>query len=150
MDFSKFDKEVDIEGLANDVKEAAENSDQFSETPDGTYVAAVENLELGETKDGRPMLKAMFRITEGDQKKRCLFYNRVLYGTKNDANMIASAVGFLNKLDSGIDVVFESYSQFAELVLDIFEEIAETLEYEVEYEKDAFNSISITDVFEVE
>lgn len=149
MDFSKFDKEVDTKALAEDVKEAQENGDQYAETPDGTYVCKVENLELGETKDGRPMLKAMFRIVEGDQKKRCLFYNRVLYGTKNDANMIASAIGFLMKLDSGIDVVFQNYSQFAELVLDIFEEIAEALEYEVEYEQNAFNSISITDVFEV-
>lgn len=149
MDFSKFDKEVDTKALAEDVKEAQENADQFSETPDGVYVCKIENLELGETKDGRPMLKAMFRIVEGDQKKRCLFYNRVLFGTKNDANMIASAVGFLMKLDSGLDITFQSYSQFAELVLDIFEEIAETLEYEVEYEQDAFNSISITDVFEV-
>lgn len=149
MDFSKFDKEVDTKALAEDVKEAQENADQFSETPDGTYICKVENLELGETKDGRPMLKAMFRIIEGDQKKRCLFYNRVLFGTKNDANMIASAVGFLMKLDSGLDITFQSYSQFAELVLDVFEEIAETLEYEVEYEQDAFNSISINDVFEV-
>ena len=149
MDFSKFDKEVDTKALAEDVKEAQENGDQYAETPDGTYVCKVESLELGQTKDGRPMLKAMFRIVEGDQKKRCLFYNRVLYGTKNDANMIASAIGFLMKLDSGIDVVFQNYSQFAELVLDIFEEIAGTLEYEVEYEQDAFNSISITDVFEV-
>lgn len=149
MDFSKFDREIDTKALAEDVKEAQEKGDQYAETPDGTYMCKVENLELGETKDGRPMLKAQFRIVEGDQKNRCLFYNRVVYGTKNDASMIASAVGFLDKLDSGLAIVFETYSQLAELVLDVFEEIADTLEYEVEYEKDAFNSISIKDVFEV-
>lgn len=149
IDFSKFDKEVDAKQLAKDVEEAAKNADQFEETPDGKYVCKVENLEIGETKDGRPMLKAMFRITEGEQKKRCLFVNRVLFGTKNDANMIASACGFLRSLDSGIDVSFESYSQFNDLVLDIFEEIEGTLEYEVEYKKDAFNQVSIKEVFEV-
>lgn len=147
MDFSKFDKEVDLEGLKSDVEEAKENGDQFSETPAGTYVCKLENLELGETKDGRPMLKGMFRVIEGDQKKRCLFMNRVLYGTKNDANMIASAIGWLDSLDSGLVVTFDSYKQFSELVLDVFEAVAD-LEYEVEYDPNAFNSISISDIFE--
>lgn len=149
IDFSKFDEQVNSTQLAADIKAAGENNQEFEETPDGVYVCKVENLEIGETKDGRPMLKAMFRIIEGDMKKRCLFANRVLFGTKNDANMIASAIGFLKSLDSGIDVVFENYSQFAELVLDIAEEIDGVLEYEVEYEKDAFQSIKITEVFEV-
>ena len=149
MDFSKFDEQINTEELAKDVAAAAENNQQFEDTPDGTYIAKVENLEVGETKDGRPMLKAMFRITEGDMTKRCLFVNRVLFGTKNDANMIASAIGFLKSLDSGIDIVFESYSQFADLVLDVFEEIESTLEYEIEYKKEAFQAVSITDVFEV-
>lgn len=149
IDFSKFDEQLNAEQLKKDVAAAAENNQQFEETPDGTYICKVEKLEVGATSDGRPMLKAMFRITEGDCKKRCLFINRVLFGTKNDANMIASAIGFLNSLDSGIDIVFESYSQFADLVLDIFEEIESTLEYEIEYKKDAFQSISIKDIFEV-
>lgn len=150
MDFSKFDKQINGETLKKDIAEAAENNQQFEETPAGTYTVKVENLEVGETKDGRPMLKAMFRIIEGEQKKRCLFMNRVLFGTKNDANMIASAIGFLKSLDSGLDVEFENYSQFANLVLDIFEEIESTLEYEVEYDAEAFNSVSIKEVFEVE
>lgn len=149
MDFIKFDEQINATQLQKDIQEAAENNQQFDETPAGTYVVKVEKLEVGETKDRRPMLKAMFRITEGDRKKRCLFANRVLFGTKNDANMIASAIGFLNSLDSGIDIEFKSYSQFADLVLDIFEEIESTLEYEVEYDPDAFNSVSIKEVFEV-
>lgn len=149
MDFSNFDKQINIEALQKDIKAAAENNQQFSETPAGTYTAKVEKLEVGETRDHRPMLRAMFRITEGDYKKRCLFMNRVLFGTKNDANMIASAVGFLRSLDSGIDIEFESYSQFAELVLDVFEDIESTLEYEVEYDPNAFNAVSVNDIFEV-
>lgn len=149
IDFSKFDAQVNTEKLAEDIKAAAENNQEFEETPDGTYVCKVENLEIGETKDGRPMLKAMFRIIEGDLEKRCLFMNRVLFGTKNDGNMIASAIGFLETLDSGIDVVFESYSQFADLVMDIAEEIDGVLEYEVDYKKDNFQSIKILEVFEV-
>lgn len=155
MDFSKFDKQINGEQLQQDIKAAAENNTTFDPTPKGTYTVKIEKLEIGETGPqsaggaGRPMLKAMFRILEGDQKKRTLFVNRVLYGTKNDANMIANAISFLESLDSGLDIGFETYSQFAELVLDVFEEIESTLEYEVEYDPDAFNTVSIKEVFEV-
>lgn len=151
IDFTKFDEQVNLEQLKADAAEAEKNGGgEFPEIPKGTYTVSVDNLEVGETKDGRPMLKGQFRIKEGEFEKSCLFYNRVLYGTKNDANMIASAVGFLNKLEPSEDVgpvEFDSYSQFADLVLDIAEDIQE-LEYEVEYDPKAFNSISIKDVFE--
>ena len=96
------------------------------------------------------MLKAMFRITEGRHKKQCLFMNRVLFGTKNDANMIASAEGWLESLEPSEDVgeiVFEGYSKFAELVMDIAEDIGD-LTYDVDYDPDAFNSITITEVYD--
>lgn len=154
MDFSKFDEQVDLEQLKKDAEEAAKNGGgDFPEVPKGTYVGKFEKLEVGQTKDGRPMLKGQFRITEGEFEKSCLFYNRVLYGTKNDANMIASAVGFLATLEPSEEVgpvEFESYSQFADLVLDIMEDIDGELEYEVEYDPDGFQNISITDVFETE
>lgn len=64
--------------------------------------------------------------------------------------MIASAVGFLKKLDSGIPVSFSTYKQFAQLVLDIAEAIDGKLEYAVDYDDTRFNSIIINEVFEVE
>lgn len=154
MDFSKFDEQVNLEQLKHDAEEAAKNNGgDYPEVPEGTYTVKVEKLEVGATKDGRPMLKAQCRIVEGEYKKQCLFYNRVLYGTKNDANMIASAVGFLKNLEPSEDVgpvVFESYNQFSELALDIAEDIDGVMEYEVDYDPDAFNSISIVDAFEVD
>lgn len=151
IDFSKFDAQVDVNQLTHDVEEAVKNGGgDFPTIEEGVYICEVENLEIGTTKDGRPMLKGMFRIVEGEYKKSCLFYNRVLFGTKNDANMIASAVGFIKSLEPSEDVgpiVFQNYSQFADLVLDVAEDIAD-LTYEVEYDPDAFNSIHIADVFE--
>ena len=152
MDFSKFDKEVNLEQLKKDAEEIKKNGStgEYSEVEAGIYHGVFEKLEVGQTKDGRPMLRAMFRITDGAKKKFCLFMNRVLYGTKNDANMIASAVGWLETLEPSEEigpVTFESYSQFAELVLDIAEDIAE-LEYDVYYDPDAFNNLSIEEVFE--
>ena len=151
MDFSKFDQQVNLDQLKADAAEIEKNggTGDYSEIEEGIYHGKVEKLEVGATKDGRPMLKAQFRITEDPYKNQCLFMNRVLYGTKNDANMIASAIGWLKTLEPFEDIIvaFDSYSQFADLVLDIAEDIAE-LEYDVEYDPNAFNSISIQDVFE--
>lgn len=149
--FSKFNEQVDLKALRDEAEEIKKNggTGEYQEIEEGTYQGKFEKLEVKETKDGRPMLSAMFRITEGERKKSCLFMNRVLYGTKNDANMIASALGWLETLEPSEDivVVFEDYDQFSELVLDIAEDIAE-LEYDVYYDPDAFNSIHIEDVYE--
>jgi hypothetical protein len=151
IDFSKFDEQVDLKALKNEAEEIKKNggTGDYPEIEAGTYTGKIEKLDVGETKDGRPMLKVQFRITGEEHKNQCLFMNRVLYGTKNDANMIASAVGWLETLEPSeeITVAFESYSQFADLVMDIAEDVA-SLEYEVEYDPNAFNNISITDVFE--
>ena len=145
---------MDVKKLAHDAEEAAKNSGgDFPTVPAGIYTVKVEKLELGETKDKRPMVKAQFRILEGDYKKQCLFYNRVIFGTKNDANMIAAAVGFLNNLEPSEEighVMFESYNQFANLILDIAEDVCDAMEYEVVYDPNAFNSISIKDAWEAQ
>ena len=156
MDFSQFDKKVDMDQLAKDILEAKENAPEYKDVSAGMYTCTVDKLEVGETKDGRPMLKSQFRIL-GDEDgkkcdftKQCLFMNRVLYGTKNDANMIASAVGWLESLDPSDDiesVEFTSYQQFAELVMDIEEDVQD-LKYVVDYDPDAFNSISIAEVLD--
>lgn len=151
MDFSAFDQQVNLDQLKADADEIKKNggTGDYPEIEAGTYHGKIEKLELGATKDNRPMMKVQFRITEDPHKNQCLFMNRVLYGTKNDANMVASALGWLETLEPSedISVVFESFSQFSELCLDIAEDIAE-LEYEVEYDPNKFNNISITEVFE--
>jgi hypothetical protein len=152
MDFSAFDKQIDLSQLKKDAEEIKKNggTGDFPEIPAGSYVTKIEKLELGATKDGRPMLKAMFRIIEGEYKKHCLFFNRVLFGTKNDANMIAGAMTWLESLEPSEEVgpiVFNGYSDLAELIMDIDEDISD-LEYEVDYDPDEFNSISISEVFE--
>lgn len=96
------------------------------------------------------MLAASFKILTGEYKNQRLFMNRVIYGTKNDGNMIKSAVGWLNTLDSGVDVAFQDYKQFADLVMDVAEAIDGKIEYAVEYDSEKFNSITITEVFDAE
>lgn len=151
MDFSKFDTLINQDELAKQLEEAKNNPQQTDkEVPEGSYTVKIEKMELGATKDGRPMFKVQCRILEGEFKKWCLFMNRVIYGTKNDANMIQSVIGWLEKLEPSVDVEFKNYSQFADLVLDIFEEVADAVELDVHYDPDAFNSISISDVFDAQ
>ena len=154
MDFSAFDKQVDVEQLKNDAAEIKKNggTGDFPELPAGTYIIKLDKLELGSTRDNRPMMKGQFSIVEGEYKKRKIFVNRVVYGTKNDANMIANVLGFLESLAPSEDIgpfVFNGYEALSNLIMDVAEDVA-GLTYEVEYDADAFNPISIKEVFEEE
>jgi hypothetical protein len=155
--FDEFDKKVGAD-FQDKVKEATEN--QYEETPKGKYVAKIEKMELGMSKDKRPMFKVQMRLTEGvgnteekflskyKKKKPCVFMNRVVFGTKNDGAMIASVIGWLNKLIDKDDepVVFTTYSDLADEILDLTEDFADA-EIEINYDPDKFNSIEIVKVF---
>ena len=150
IDFDKINRSVDLEGLRKDVENASENgTGDFPTIPAGKYEVALVSLEIkGTKKDNRPMLAASFKILSGEYKNQRLFMNRVIYGTKDDGRMIKSAVGWLNTLDSGVDVAFQDYKQFADLVMDVAEDIDGKIEYAVEYDDSQFNSIKITEVFD--
>lgn len=166
IDFSKFDATINADEMAKQLEDAKNNAPQGDslETPAGKYVVKIEKMEIAATKDGRPMFKVQCRVIEAGEnatddvneylshfknKKPCLFMNRVIYGTKNDANMIQSVIGWLEKLEPSFLVEFKNYSQFSDLVLDIVEEVADYVELDVNYDPDKFNSISIEEVFEV-
>ena len=146
VDFSKIDEAVDLQGLQKDVEDSKNN---FSDVPKGTYIVSIEKMEIGETKDHRPMFKMQCKIKEGEFKNRNLFMNRVIYGTKNDGSMIQSVLTLLEKLQTSTVPEFTGYNSFVDNVLDIYEEIQGKVELEVEYNADAFNSISIKEVYDL-
>ncbi|MCQ2308092.1 MAG: hypothetical protein MJ000_11115 [Bacteroidales bacterium] len=161
MDFSKFDQKVDMDKINQQKAEAAENSKNFDPVPAGEYIAKIENLELAETKDGRPMFKACLRLVEAfsndgeeakylsrfNRKKPCVFMNRVIFGTKNDGAMIQSVETWLSKLFPNDDpVVFTGYADFAQEVMDIAED-ADGMEVHIDYDDSKFNSIVIIEVY---
>ena len=152
IDFDKINRSVDLEGLRKDVENASANgTGDFPTVPAGKYEVALVSMEIkGTKKDNRPMLAASFKILSGEYKNQRLFMNRVIYGTKNDGNMIKSAVGWLNSMESGVDVAFQDYKQFAELVIDVAEAIDDKIEFAVEYDPEQFNSIKIVEIFDVE
>ncbi|MBU5214997.1 DUF669 domain-containing protein [Heyndrickxia oleronia] len=158
FDWSKFDKQVDLESLQADVKEVEENggNGDFEPLPDGKYEVAVEKLELTESKKGDPMLTIWFKVVAGEFENQRIFYNKVMQPQNDKAfglqvhqnNEMLRALWDCEK----DDVEFKSFKQYADLILDIHEEIDGQFEYLLEKgtNKGGFDTFEIVEVFEVE
>lgn len=153
IDFSAFDQNVDVEQLAKDV--ANEPAAEFDEVPNGRYIVSFEAMEIKLTKAGDKLMFAVqCKIKEGDQKGRMIFFNRTITGNKstekwNDGKAIKSVITWLEKLGTETVPEFFNYQDFADCVLDIFQEVKDVVEAEVEYKADSFNPISIKEVFDL-
>jgi len=150
--WDKFDKEMDLEGLQEDVKKAKEEGSgaQREEVPKGEYEVKIEKLELVETKKKpqRPMVSVWMRIVDGDFKNQIIFMNQLV----DEGWKIDQSNQFLESLESGETIVFESYSQYDEMLMDIHELIDEKLEYAIHYgeTKSGYPTFKITEVFELD
>lgn len=149
VDYSKFDKQVDIEGLKKDVAEAKENGGgEFKEVPKGTYEVKVEKMELNESKKGDPMVTIWFKILSGDFKNSLIFYNQVI----TQGFQIHIVNELLRSMETEFAIEFESYSQYAQLLMDIHEAIDGAVEFALDYGESnkGFPTFKITEIFDVE
>lgn len=171
MSFENFDDFISLDDLKGSIDEIVKDieSKNFDTVPNGEYIVRFEGMELGTTNDGRPMFKVMARLIEAvsdneasedntrainflkhfKEKKPCIFMNKVIYGTKSDAKMIANVVSWLKKLQSSFEIEFNSYTDFERLIFDVFGEIEKNREYHIKYKEDGFNTITIKAGFEV-
>ena len=63
--WDKFDREIDTEGLAKDVEEAAANGGgNFKEVPHDTYEVEINKLEMTTSRKGDPMLSCWMKILD--------------------------------------------------------------------------------------
>ena len=153
FDFAEFDKKVDSAALAQEVKEAPD----FADVKKGDYIVSLEKMELTVTKqDQKPMFAAQFKIKEGDNKGRMLFFNRVIYGNKNtdkwnDGRAIKSVCTWINELLTEEDdpVEFVNYSDFAEQILDVFQMLQGNVEIAISYDPKSFNPVTINEVIDL-
>lgn len=156
MDFNKFDKLVNKDELQKQMNAAPE----FDDVPKGTYMAVIDKMEIKPTKAGD---KLMFAVQMGitdtidapkKQNKRKIFFNRVICGNKNserwnDGVAIKGVISWIEKLlDEGDSIEFKNYSQFADEVLDIYQDVCPVIEVKIEYDPDAFNPITIVEAFD--
>ncbi len=146
FDASKFDKVVDVDGLKKDVAEAQENGGDYKEVPHGTYEVAVSKMELTESKKGDPMVTIWFKILAGDFKNSLIFCNQVI----TQGFQIHIVNELLRSMDTGLDIKFDTYTQYEQLLMDVSEAVDGKLEFALEYgERKGFNTFKITEVYEV-
>ncbi|PEZ26830.1 hypothetical protein CN345_25290 [Bacillus thuringiensis] len=157
FNWSKFDKKVDLEALAADVQEVEENGGgDFEKVPDGQYEVAVEKMELTESKKGDPMIMIWFNIVDGEFEGQKIFYYKVMQPQNDKAwgYQVHQNNEMLRKLwdCNEEDVKFTSFGEYADLVLDIHEDIDGKFEYllEKETDKKGYDQFKIVEVFEVE
>ena len=156
VDFSAFDAKMDP-NLQDDVK----NAKEYEDVPNGDYIVGVDKMEVKTTKAGD---KLMFAVqmsikensdgSKSNQKGRKIFFNRVISGNRvseswNDGKAIKSVITWLDKLGTDLIPEFVNYSDFAELVLDIFQEIQGKVELDVTYKASDFNPVSINEVYDI-
>ena len=152
VDFSAFDNKVDLNALQAEVEKA--DLSAFEDVPDGTYIVSIEKMEIKETKaKDKLMFAVQCKIKEGQHKGRLLFFNRVISGNKtsekwNDGKAIKSVCTWLDKLETETVPEFYNYADFADMVLDIFQEVQGKVELEVEWVAKDFNPITISGVFD--
>ncbi len=148
--WDKFDKTVDTEGLAQDVKEAAENGvGNYKEVPHGTYEVSVEKMELVESKKGDPMVTIWFKIvSDGEYKGSLIFFNQVV----TQGFQIHIVDELLRSMDTDVNVEFVTYNQYGTMLMDVFEAVNGNLEFALDYGegKKGFNTYKITEVFELD
>lgn len=154
--FEEFNQKINYDELQKQIEGSRTNNREVTK---GSYRVKLNKLEIGEcgpkaSLPGAPILKADFVIIDGEFRKFHLFENKVLYTDRTDdkwniGKLIGGVLGWIETLEPAeeIEVAFENYDQFSDLVAEIFEDVAE-LEYEVEYDPDGFYRIKITDVIE--
>lgn len=145
IDFSKWNKEFGGKQAVDALKNAKQN--EYTDVPNGVYTCGLEKLELGESKNGAPMLKGQFRILEGRHKKQCLFLNQVVtpgFPTHKALEFLRS-LNVFDETDIDFDGDFETFN---DLILDIAEE-AEAFTFEVEKSEDnGYTRLEVTDTYE--
>lgn len=155
VDFSKFDQMMDP-SLQEDVK----NAKEFADVPDGDYIVGIDKMEVKLTKaKDKLMFACQLSIKENSDGSKCtqagrkIFFNRVISGNKttenwNDGRAIKSVITWISKMGFD-DLTFVNYSDFAEQVLDIFQDVQGSVELDVTYKANDFNPITIKEAFDI-
>ena len=144
--FDKWNSNIDLKGLQEDVKKAQEDNKEFEKVPHGEYEVKIDKMELKASKKGDPMVSIWFTILEGKYKKSKLFLNQVI----TQGFQIHIVTELLKSMKTDLVIEFVDYKQYAELLLDVAEECdANNLEFALKYEDNkGYDKFTITEVFE--
>ena len=151
--FAQWDNAVDMAGLQKDIQEAAQNSGgDFKEVPHGKYEVSIEKMELKATKKGDPMVSIWMKIvSDGEYHGQMLFMNQVI--TQGfQIHIVNEFLRTMTKNCAVPTIEFKSYAQYANLLMDIHELIADQFEYCIDYgqTKKGFDTFEVLEVFGLE
>lgn len=151
VDFNKWNQQYGGNQALEDLKK--DSNIEYSELPDGEYICRLEKLELAETQAGKPMIKGMFRITDGQHHNQCIFYNQVFCRSESGSMFsMYKGLKFLRSLQifdvSEIDFN-GNYADFNDLLLDMAEEAESSfMTFRIRKTKDGdYSRLDVTEVF---
>ena len=92
------------------------------------------------------MIRGEFKIVSEDNNGKLIYMFQVV----DEAFKIHIANEFLRSLNTNLDITFESYAEYFNLITNVFKETSK-YEYGLEYtaNKAGYDQFKITDVFEV-
>lgn len=146
--FDKWNKVVDIEGLKKDMANAEQNNKEYVDVPTGTYEVKLAKAELKPSKtNSNPMVSMWFKVIAGEYKGQTIFMNQIV----TQGFQLNIVNNFLRSMDTGLDIEFKDYKQYADLLLDVAE-ACEKAEFALKYGENAkgFKTFEIVEVFDVE
>lgn len=149
--FDKWNSSIDMDGLMKDIAEADQNGGgEYKEVPVGTYEVKIEKMELKASSKNDPMVSIWFKILTGEFQNSYLFMNQVI----TQGFQISQMNRFLKSLEAvdDEDVEFKNYSQYNDLLMDIYEAVDGHLEYLLEYtqNKKGYPVYTIKECYEAE
>ena len=146
--FDRWDEQIDGEGMAKDIADAAAGGNgDYPDVPYGTYEVSVNKMELKASSKGDPMISIWFKIvSDGEYKGSMIFDNQVV----TQGFQIHIVNDFLKSMATDMNIEFVSYTQYADLLLDVAAFCdTNNLEFAIKYEDNkGYDKFTITEVFE--
>ncbi len=152
IDFDKFDRMINKDEFNEALRNIEENGGNNNyDVPDGTYAVVLERLALSENKNGEPMVKLAFVITEGQHSKLWLWnnYNIIYPKAMHDLNELLRQMEVKTKIEwTG------SYKKYSEMLDDVLEEVENKVGFELvktstKKNGNTFTNFKITDSWDL-
>lgn len=144
FDWSVYDGKVDIADLRNLANKTTKP--EFKKVAYGEYCVEITNLILTKSNSGSDMLKGRFKIVNGDLEGEYInMYQSVKYRFQID---ICNA--FLRSLNSTVDIYFDGYDQYGDLIKSIWMDVKDSYVYRLHYDctPNGYDSFKILGAFD--
>lgn len=147
VDFSAFHKNLDQEEIDKLNKEYSQNGGSFQELPTGRYRVVLDKMELRTTNWGTDQISINFKVTEGKNKGRLIFYNgtfnkKIDSGYRATARLISDMTDNELSEDEVLYSLTQDHGEVGDYLLDLFQALSGVYEYDVDWEVKAQTDIN--------